>query len=124
MAAMENASRCPSCNASLPPGKTPCPDCGSPLAGSLPIVVEPLRQEAAVAYGLLQSAGLHPVLAFYDGSGVPHPIDPEETFLRSVGLMVPLTTSYAVYVPEEEADESEEILKDARRDRPEAEAGK
>ena len=120
---MENVSRCPSCAASLPPGKTPCPDCGSPLAGTLPIVVEPLRQEAAVAYGLLQSAGLHPVLAYYDGSGVPHPINPEETFLRAAGLMVPVITSFAVYVPEGETEDSEEILKDARRDRPEAEAG-
>lgn len=121
MTSMDDASRCPSCGASLPPGKTPCPDCGSPLAGLLPIVVEPLRQEAAVAYGLLQSAGLHPVLAYYDGSGVPHPIDPEETFLRAAGLMVPLTTSFAVYVPEGEAEDAEEILQDARRARPEAE---
>ncbi len=72
---------------------------------------------------LLQSAGLHPVLAYYDGSGVPHPLNPEETFLRASGLMVPVTTSFAIYVPEGETEDSEEILKDARRDRPEAEAG-
>jgi len=120
---MQNGSRCPTCEASIPHGVIPCPDCGSLLAGSLPIAVESLREEAAVAYGLLQSAGLHPVLAYYDESGVPHPIDAEENFLLSAGLMVPLTTSFAIYVPEGEAKDSGEILEDARRDRPDTEAG-
>ena len=120
---MENGSHCPTCDASLPRGVTPCPDCGSFLAGSLPIAVEPLREEAAVAYGLLQSAGLHPVLAYYDESGVPHPIDAEENFQRGAGLMVPVTTSFAIYVPEGEVKDSGEILEDARRERPDVEAG-
>src|SRR3989338_100691 len=106
---MENASHCPSCDASLPPGKTPCPDCGSPLAGTLPIIVEPLRQEAAGAYSVLQNARLHPVLPHSDGSGVPHPITPEEPFLRAAALMVPVPSSFAVYVPEGEAGDAEEI---------------
>ena len=120
MRAMQNGSRCPTCDASIPRGVTPCPDCGSFLAGSQPIAVEPLREEAAVVYGLLQSAGLHPVLAYYDESGVPHPIDAEENFQRGAGLMVPVTTSFAIYVPEGEAQDSEAILADARRERPEA----
>ena len=120
---MENGGRCPACDASIPLGVTPCPDCGSLLAGSLPIAVEPLREQAAVVYGLLRSAGLHPVLAYYDESGVPHPIDAEENFLRGGGLMVPFTTSFAIYVPEGEAKDSGEILEDARRERPDTEAG-
>ena len=79
----------------------------------------PLRQEAGLVYGLLQSAGFHPILAYLDQSDAPHPIDPAEPFNESVGLMVPITTAYGVYVPEEEAEESMRVLEDARRPLPE-----
>ncbi|OLC55001.1 MAG: hypothetical protein AUH92_03125 [Acidobacteria bacterium 13_1_40CM_4_69_4] len=118
---MDEANRCPSCEAALAPGVTPCPSCGSLLAGSRKIVVEPLRQEAALAHALLESAGLHPVLAYHDESGVPHPIEPEEPFQSAGGLMVPLATAFAVFVPDAEAGESLRILEDARRAQPEAE---
>ncbi|HEU4401375.1 MAG TPA: hypothetical protein VFT43_04655 [Candidatus Polarisedimenticolia bacterium] len=108
-------SRCPSCGAVLPRDEVPCESCGRLLAGAREVVVEPLRQEAAVAYGLLQSAGLHPILAYRDESGASHPIDAEEAFNRGAGLMVPVTTQFAVYVPEDEAEESSRILEDARR---------
>ena len=85
------------------------------------MAVEPMRQEALVAYGLLESAGMHPVLTFQDESGVAHPISAEEPFLDGGGLMVPVMTTFAVYVPESEADESESILADARRFEPENE---
>ena len=119
---MDTASRCTSCGASIAPGTTPCPRCGTLLAGARLVAVEPLRQEALLAFSLLESAGLHPVLAFHDDSGLPHPIDPEEPFLRGGGLMVPVTTRFVVYVPESEADESESVLEDARRVQPEADA--
>ena len=92
------------------------------MAGSRKIVVEPLRQEATLVHALLDSAGLHPVLAYHDESGVPHPIDPEAPFLRGAGLMVPVTTAFAVFVPEGEAEESERVLEDARRAQPESES--
>jgi hypothetical protein len=76
-----------------------------------------MRQEAKFAFDLLESAGLHPVLAYHDDSDVPHPIDPEEPFMRGGGLMVPVTTTFAVYVPESEAGEAERVLEDAGRDR-------
>ncbi|OLD65500.1 MAG: hypothetical protein AUI47_01870 [Acidobacteria bacterium 13_1_40CM_2_68_5] len=101
---MDDTDRCPSCDAALAPGETPCPSCGSLLAGSRKIVVEPLRQEAAFAHALLESAGLHPVLT---------------PFQRAGGLMVPLATAFAVFVPEDEAEESLRILEAARRVDPE-----
>src|SRR3989442_5359890 len=118
---MDDTNRCPSCDAALAPGVTPCPSCGSLLAGLRKIAVEPLRQEAALVFALLESAGLHPVLAYHDESGVPHPIDPEEPFQRAGGLMVPVTTAFGVFVPDAEAEESQGILEDARAARPEAE---
>src|SRR2546422_231997 len=111
---MDDTDRCPSCDAALAPGETPCPSCGSLLAGSRKIVVEPLRQEAAFAHALLESAGLHPVLTYHDESGVPHPIEPDEPFQRAGGLMVPLATAFAVFVPEDEAEESLRFLEAGR----------
>src|SRR6266436_6078744 len=99
-------SHCLSCGRALPASDAACENCGRPLAGTREVAVEPLRQEAAVAYGLLQSAGFHPILAYLDDSGEPHPIDPEASFMDGAGLMVPVTTAFGVFVPEEEAEES------------------
>src|SRR5712691_1346033 len=96
---MDDPHRCPQ-------GGTPCPSCGSLLAGARKVVVEPLRQEAALVHALLESA-------------VPHPIEPDEPFQRAGGLMVPLSTAFAVFVPEGESDEALQILEDARRAEPE-----
>jgi hypothetical protein len=114
--------QCPACGATLDAGSTPCPRCGSLLAGMRPAAVEPMRQEALFAFRLLESAGMHPILAFHDDSGLPHPIEPEEPFMGGGGLMIPVTTTFAVYVPESEADESESILEDARTSQPDADA--
>lgn len=84
--------------------------------------MEALRQEALMAYDLLESAGLHPILTYQDDSGRPHPIDPEEPFSRGGGLIVPVTTTFAVYVPASEAEDAEQVLEDARTSRPEADA--
>ncbi len=107
-------SHCVSCGATLQKGEVTCAACGRLLAGTREVAVEPLRQEATVVYGLLRSAGFHPVLAFLDESGEPHPIDPEASFIHGAGLMVPVTISFGVYVPEDEAEESLLILDDAR----------
>jgi hypothetical protein len=107
-------SRCVSCGKALPAGEFTCDDCGSLLAGTREVAVEPLRQEAAVAFGLLKSAGFNPVLAYLDESGEPHPIDPEASFIHGAGLMIPVTTAFGVFVPEDEAQEAIEVLNDAR----------
>jgi len=83
--------------------------------GTEPVVVEPMPEEARLAYHLLESAGMHPILAYHDDSGSPHPIDPEEPFTQGSGLMLPVTTTYGVYVPESEAPDARQVLTDAGR---------
>jgi hypothetical protein len=112
---MTATGRCPACGASVAPGMSPCPHCGSAFAGARQVAVEPMRQEAMLVFSLLESAGLHPILAFHDDSGTPHQIEPEEPFTRSVGLMIPVTTTFAVYVPESEAGDAQRVLEDAGR---------
>lgn len=112
---MTGSGSCPSCGAPLEEAGSACRACGSLLAGRREVVLEPLRQEAGLAYALLQSAGFHPILAYHDESDVAHPIDPEQPFNRAAGLMVPIKTAFGVYVPEEEAEESLQVLEDARR---------
>ena len=85
------------------------------LDGTEPVVVEPMPEEAQLAYHLLESAGMHPILAYHDDSGAPHPIDPEEPFTHGSGLMLPVTTTYGVYVPESEAPDARQVLTDASR---------
>jgi hypothetical protein len=111
---MSQESNCPECGVALPSPGAPCPDCGGLFDGLREVAVEPMRQEALVAFGLLQSAGLHPILAYRDDSDRPHPIDPDEPLTRGAGLMVPLTTSFGVFVPEAEAEDSRGVLDDAR----------
>jgi hypothetical protein len=94
-----------------------CEKCGELLAGSRLVAEEPLQEQASVAFGLLKGAGLHPLLAYIDEGGEPRPINPEANFVPGAGLMPPITTPYAVFVPEEEAEEATRILDDARRTR-------
>jgi hypothetical protein len=91
---------------------------GDLLAGTRPVALEPMPEEAHLAFHLLESAGMHPILAYQDDSGVPHPIDPEEPFTLGSGLMLPVTTTWAVYVPESEVPDAQSVLQDAGRDAP------
>jgi hypothetical protein len=86
------------------------------------VAEEPLQEEAAVAHGLLKGAGLHPLLAYIDEGGEPRPIDPEANYVPGAGLMPPVTTPYAVFVPEEEAGDAMRILEDAGRSRSDGDA--
>lgn len=112
---VDSGDTCPTCGEPVEAGSTPCPSCGSALAGSRPVAVEATREESLIALRLLESASMHPVLAYLDDSGVPHPIVADEPFTGSAGFLLPVTTVYAVYVPEAEADESKQILEDARK---------
>jgi hypothetical protein len=113
---VDTGDTCPTCGEPVEAGATPpCPSCGSTLAGARPVAVEATREESLIALRLLESASMHPVLAYLDDTGVPHPIVPDEPFTGSAGLLLPVTTVYAVYVPEAEADESKQILEDARK---------
>jgi len=111
---MSDKSKCIKCGVALPSPGAPCPDCGGLFDGMSEVAVEPLRQEALIPFGLLQSAGFHPILAYCDDSNRPHPIDPDEPLTRGAGLMVPVTTSFSVFVPEAEAEDSRRIFEDAR----------
>lgn len=77
------------------------------------VAEESLQEEAAVAFGLLKGAGLHPLLAYIDEGGEARPINPEANFVPGAGLMPPVTTPYAVFVAKDEAEEAERILQDA-----------
>ncbi len=108
-------STCVSCGATIPEATATCEGCGRMLAGMRQVALEPLQEEAGVGYGLLKSAGLHPVLAYVEESGEPHPVDPEVDFGRNAGLLVPVTTPFGLYVPEEEAADALSVLADARK---------
>ena len=108
-------SFCLNCRTELPAGELTCEQCGQLLAGSRMVAEEPLQEEAAVAYGLLKVAGLHPLLAYIDEGGEPRPINPEANYVPGAGLMPPVTTPYAVFVPEDESEEAMRILQDAGR---------
>src|SRR2546425_53583 len=108
-------STCVACGAALKEPAQPCEACGRLLPGMMQVALEPLQEEAMIGLGLLQSAGLHPVLAYVEENGEPHPVDPEVEFSRSAGLMVPLTTPFGLLVPEEEAEDALKVLADAGR---------
>lgn len=105
---------CPRCRSPLSSPGAPCSACGDLLAGAREVAVEPLQQEAMVVYGLLESAGLHPTLVYHDESDHPHPIEPEQALTDGAGFMIPVTTSFGVFVPDGEAEDARRILDDAR----------
>jgi hypothetical protein len=116
-------SHCLNCRTELPTGEMTCEQCGALLAGSRLVAEEPLQEEAAVAFGLLKQEGLHPLLAYLDEGGEPRPIDPEANYVPGAGLMPPVTTPYAVFVPEDEAVDAARILLEAGRGQSGEEAG-
>ena len=91
-----------------------CDGCGRLLAGTRRIAEEPLEEEAVLVHNLLESAGFHPVLAWLDG-GRPRPVSPGTPVVPAMGLLPPVTNPFAVFVPEEEADEAIQVLQDAGR---------
>jgi hypothetical protein len=108
-------SRCESCGATLAPGEMNCRACGRMLAGSCQVAEVPLEEEAVLIYELLESAGFHPALAWIDEGGQPRPIKPGTMVSPAIGLLPPVTTPFAVFVPAEEEREARQVLQDAGR---------
>ena len=119
---MDNGDSCPTCGEPVTLGTTPCPACGSSLAGARPVALEATREEALLAFRLLESSGMRPTLAYLDETGVPHPVDADEPFTQGAGLILPVTTVFAVYAPESEVGDAKQILEDARKALPESDA--
>jgi hypothetical protein len=108
-------NRCERCGHDLAAGEMTCGSCGSLLPGNPRVAEVPLEEEAALIYDLLTSAGFHPVLAWLDEGGRPLAVDREGGTVPAAGLLPPLTTPFAVYVPEDEAVEAAQVLQDAGR---------
>jgi hypothetical protein len=106
-------SRCLKCGAALAEGDSTCEACGRVLAGTRQVAEVPLEEEAALIHDLLLSGGFHPVLAWLDDGGRPVPVERETATIPGAGLLPPVTTPFAVFVPEEEADEALQVLQDA-----------
>lgn len=108
-------NRCQSCGAPLAPEEVSCRACGRLLADSCKVAEVPLEEEAVLIYELLESAGFHPMLAWLDEGGQPRPIKPGTMVSPAVGLLPPVTTPFAVFVPGEEEQEALQVLQDAGR---------
>src|SRR5881394_696846 len=102
-------NRCSRCGRELSPGETACASCGGLLPGTRQVAEVPLEEEAALIYDLLTSAGFHPVLAWLDDGGRPSPVDREGSTVPAAGLLPPVTTPFAVYVPEDESSEAAQV---------------
>ena len=110
-------SQCVGCGAPLQNDEMTCEDCGRRLAGTRRVAEVPLEEEAILLGELLESAGFRPILAWIDDGGRPRPIKPGSLASKAMGLLPPVTTPFAVYVPEEEADEAISVLQDAGKRR-------
>lgn len=110
-------SRCESCGAPVAPEEMNCRACGRMLAGSCQVAEVPLEEEAVLIYELLESAGFHPTLAWIDEGGQPRPIKAGSFVSPGIGLLPPVTTPFAVFVPDEEEREARQVLQDAGRPR-------
>jgi hypothetical protein len=108
-------NRCARCGKDLGHGQNTCESCGDLLSGTRCVAEAPLPEEASLIYDLLTSAGFHPILAWLDQGGRPSPVDREGAMGPAAGLLPPVTTPFAVYVPDDEATEASEVLQDAGR---------
>ena len=107
-------SHCLRCGSTLAEHETTCESCGRLLAGARRVVEAPLEEEAALVYDLLESAGFEPILAWIEGDR-PRPVQRDKSVVPAAGLLPPVTTPFAVYVREEDADEAMQVLEDALR---------
>jgi hypothetical protein len=85
------------------------------LTGTRLVAEEQREEDVALVYDLLESGGFHPILAWVDDGGRPHTVNREAIVTRAAGLLPQVVTPFAVYVPEDEGDEAEQLLRDAGR---------
>lgn len=93
----------------------PLMDSMDSLTGARLVAEEQREEDVALVYDLLESGSFHPILAWMDDSGRPHTVERAAILTRAAGLMPQVVTPFAVYVPEDEADEAEQLLRDAGR---------
>jgi len=108
-------SYCLRCGQSLTENQSTCDACGRLIAGARRVAQVPLEEEAALVYDLLESAGFEPILAWLESGDRPRPVMRDKSVAPAAGLLPPVTTPFAVYVREEDADEALQVLEDARR---------
>jgi|SoiMethySBSTD1v2_1073268.scaffolds.fasta_scaffold32851_6 hypothetical protein len=84
-----------------------------PFQGMRKVAVETGEEQAALLADLLESAGFTALLAWLDDSGHPHIIPRQQSVAPAAGLLPPVTNPFAVYVPEEDAEEALLVLRDA-----------
>lgn len=79
------------------------------------VAVETQEEQAALLAELLESAGFTTLVAWVDDGGHPHVIPRQQNVAPAAGLLPPVTNPFAVYVPEEDAEEALQVLADAGR---------
>ena len=86
-----------------------------PFQGMRKVAVEPVEEQALLLADLVESAGFTTLLAWIDDGGHPHIIARQKSVAPAAGLLPPVTNPFAVYVPEEDAEEALQVLRDAGR---------
>jgi hypothetical protein len=86
-----------------------------PFQGMRQVAVETGEEQAALLADLLESAGFTALLAWIDDGGHPQIIPRQQSVAPAAGLLPPVTNPFGVYVPEEDAEEALQVLRDAGR---------
>lgn len=79
------------------------------------VAVETVEEQAGLLAELLESAGFTTLLAWVDDGGHPHIIPRQQNVAPAAGLLPPVTNPFAVYVPDDDAEEALQVLRDAGR---------
>lgn len=86
-----------------------------PFTNMTRVTTVSLEEEAALIHDLLESAGFTTLLAWVDEGGRPHLIPRQQSVAPAAGLLPPVTTPFAVFVPQDDAEEALQVLNDAGR---------
>ena len=86
-----------------------------PFQGMRQVAVETVEEQAVLLAELLESGGFTTLLAWVDDGGHPHIIPRQQNVAPAAGLLPPVTNPFAVYVPEDDAEEALQVLRDAGR---------
>jgi len=86
-----------------------------PFQGMRKVATVSVEEEASLIHDLLESAGFTTLLAWVNEGGHPQLIPRQTNVAPAAGLLPPVTTPFAVYVPDEDAEEALQVLRDAGR---------